>query len=765
MKQLTLQQKIIIGVLALVVVCLGFFAIKEYKAGSLEAFADGGVLVISHDSGFYNEDVMFEVTGDNIQDILYTTDGSKPSKDNPVAQLYIDGIYMPCESAERVHTIRMLVYYEDGSVSDIINRSFILGMNVKERYDLPVLSVTAPEEFFFDEEHGRMTSQEGKMSRGREWEEEVFMTLFDQNGEVLLTQNCGFRLFGNFSREKNQRSFRLYGRSEYDELNDFEYALFDNQYAEDNTLVTEYKRIDVRNAGQDNGYAFIRGEFATRLCLEAGYPDAPCARPVAVYLNNTYYGCYWIITNFSEDYYRETYGEYEGTMYTFAGTIRELELDEDETDEVAISLIEEYNATMAEFENADLTQEENWQAVNDFMDVENFLQYVAIQHYIGNTDSFFNNYKIYRYVAPENGEYTEDSVFDGRYRFILFDLDWGFAFQGGDFKTHVEDLTTTDRMESPMLFYKFFQNLMQREDCREYYVRYMLSMQNYYFSYDYAKDILDEMHQSRIQELRYTYLNTNLLVNNALAPDVTSDAEILDEMDRIYDFLENRKYYTAEDLSGCFGPYTTYDLILQNEQEAHVTLDYATIHEAEFQGMYYKEIPVSMSVEAREGYCFDYWLINGVKYDTPTVEITDVLIQGSKLEIECICSPDPDAGLYITAVKTGNGEDYIELTNMGSEARNLKDYYLTDDDTWNKSPLPGIEVAPGESIIVYCENYTGVEALGQPYVKFNLKAGEVLSLYRSGQQLVQTLAIPELGVKDNVYSMDRRTGEFKEVKQ
>ena len=181
--------------------------------------------------------------------------------------------------------------------------------------------------------------------------------------------------------------------------------------------------------------------------------------------------------------------------------------------------------------------------------------------------------------------------------------------------------------------------------------------------------------------------------------------------------------------------------------------------------MYYKEVPLNVSVQARPGYKFDYWIVNGEKYSETSFEITQDMLNGDRFEITCVSSPDPAVGLMITEVKTRNGEDYIQLTNMGTVTQNMKDYFLTVDETWNKAKLPAITLEPGESIIIYCENYTGLEALGQPYVKFNLKDGEQLSLYGSEQQLIQSVDIPLLGVEDSVYSMDMSNGTFKEVRK
>lgn len=757
MKKLTSKQLVVLCLLAAVGIVL--FILTAVTAPDSNSTPDNfhKQLTLSHDSGFYAESIVLEVSGKDISAIYYTLDGSDPSRDNPTAQVYSDGIPILSGNTEAVSTVRLLAYFDDGTASNIINRTFVTGENVMERYGIPVLFLTVDEAAFFDEEKGIMIG-DNKFQRGRESEKKIFMTLFDEKGEQLLSQSCGFRIYGDFSRYKTQPSFRLYARSEYDEQNDFEYAFFKNQFSEENTLISETKRIIARNSGNDNGYSFIRSELATRLCLDAGYMDTLSASPVAVYFNNTYYGPYWFIPNFDENYFRRTYGDYEGTMYTLEGTVYQMAPDEDETDEVLISLMEDYNQKLAFFTAADLTLEENWTALNDFMDVENFLQYIAIHNYTCNFDILKNNYKIYRYVAPEGGSYTENSVFDGRYRFLLYDLDYAFGFN--------EDgaiLSTTERLHDPDEKHLFFINLMKRRDCQEYYIRYTLSLQNYYFSSEYAGPILDEMHASREAALYYAFQTTNLLDDNNYAEDASFGEGLQREIDRLHAFLVNRKDYVTQDMSGLWGPFTTYDLMLTNSEAANITLDYATLNETFFTGMYYKEVPLSISAKAKPGYRFDYWVINGEKYEEPSFEVTEAMINGDSLSLECVCSPDPDAEICITAVKTNVGNDYIELTNLGATDRYLNRYYLTDNETWNKSSLPAIKLKAGESITIYCKNYTGLEALGQPYVNFNLMEGETLSLYRSGEVCLQSITIPDLGTEEGIYTMNMENGVFYEV--
>ncbi len=756
MKKLTHTQIFILCLLAAVGAALCIYTALQ-TSDDLVPNTSRQELILSHESGFYEDSLVLEISCEGAATIYYTLDGSNPSPDNAAAEIYTQGLPFLSGNAESIYTVRVCAYYEDGTSSEIINRTFVTGDNIMARYGIPVLFLTVDDAAFFDEEQGIMIG-ENKFKRGPESEEEIFMTLFDENGQQCLSQRCGFRIYGDFSRHKMQPSFRLYARSEYDVQNDFEYNFFTNQFTEENTLFSETKRIIARNAGNDNGFSFIRSELATRLCLDAGYQDTLTASPVAVYFNNTYYGPYWFVPNFDENYFRQTYGDYEGTMYKLEGSVPRMTPAEDETDEVLISLMAEYNEKLDFFTAADLTAEENWTALNDFMDVENFLQYVAIHNYTGNFDSLKNNYKIYRYVAPEDGEYTENSVFDGRYRFLLYDLDYAFAFNDD-----VDALSTTERINNSSEENLFFINLMKRQDCQEYYIRYTLSLQNYYFTREYASPILDEMHELRKPALHYAFQTTTLFDDNHYEADASYEDGLQREIDHLHAFFIHRKDYTTQDLSGLWGPFTTYELSLANPQAANISLDYATLNETFFCGTYYKEIPVQINATAKPGYHFDYWMINGEIYEEPSLEITEAMISGDSLSLECICSPDPDAELLITGIKPNGGNDYIQLTNVSTTDRYLNKYYLSDNDTWNKSSLPGIILKAGETITVYCKDYTGLEALGEPCVNFNLSEGETLTLYRNGETCLHTVTIPDLGTDDGVYTMNMDNGEFYEL--
>ncbi len=756
------QKRIMIG-LAVVFVLLSAMGLWA-GSGLPKAETDDleGQVLFSHESGFYSEDITLELHTPGKGDILYTLDGSVPSEENARAALYDaqQGIPLACSGQERVYTVKALACGGEDVPAEVCSETYILGTGVEDRYDIPVLSISGEPGDLFGEE-GLLTG-ENRFLRGREYEKEVQVTLFDRQGEEAFTQNCGIRVYGSFSREKNQPSFRLYARSEYDEDKAFHYYFFEEDYGVDHVLVSRYKRLILRNSGDDNGYAYLRNELANRLCGQAGFPDVQHASAVCVYLNGEYYGVYWFVNNYDDWYFEQKYGTYDGQMVALEGQVPGIEEQEGE-DELTGQAREEYNAFYEEASQMDLSADANWERLNQVLDVENFLQYMALQNYVCNQDFLVNNFRVYRYYSNEDG-YRAGTVFDGRYRFLLYDLDesLGFVEYGGEGRGP-DALRTTDGMNDISKFSTLFRNIMGRQEGREYYIRYYLSLANYYFAPERSLEVMAQMHESHAAELKYLYNETTLLAGNTGMPENVDYDHALNEIERIGSFLEERPAYALQDLSQAFGLHRTYELFLSNENQANLSIDDAVLHETSYEGTYFGEVPVTISAVPRCGYQFDHWLVNGNVIDTETLVITPDLIEDGFVGVECVTSPDPEAGLMITAIKSRGLGDYIVLENVGTEEVNLRSFFLADGtEEGENSSLPPVRLAPGESITVYCKNYFHIDALGKPGINFNLKAGETLRLLSGDGALLQSVYVPRLSSGDNIYRMDPYSGMFYE---
>lgn len=785
-----LQQKICIGFFGMLLLgILLFVCWEQFFSGQRKTDAEKWELQISHDSGFYSEPFCLEISGKRVAEIYYTTDGSQPEVNGEETHRYTEeGIGIYCDEEEQIQHIKYLAVYKDGSVSDVGSLTYITGENVADRYCMDVLTVWGDWEELLGYENGIFV--QGKLGdeyiashpeyedafesnsipvfgnrylTGREAERAVTMTLFDSEGEVHLSQDCGIRIYGAMSRSKNQPSFRLYARSEYDEENTFAYPVFEDYYLEDGSLVSDFKRLIVRNGGNDNGYAYIRNELAMTLCREAGFQDTQAVKPVCVYINGEYFGAYWLMSNYDDKYFENTYGKYDGEMFVYEGIMSELDTSQEDEEPVYFELAEEYNAKQAFYAEADLNAAENWEGINAFMDVENFLQYMAIQNYIGNEDSLYNNFRIYRYYTADN-HYQEGSVFDGKFRFLLFDLDYTLGLvQVNGYGASPESFTMTDRIAWDTDCTRLFANLMTREDCRESYLRYSLSLMNYYFSEEHVMSLLWEMHAEREAELQRMY-DLELPADNFLAPAESDYENVTASLDYVKWFVKDRPDVAMQDWQTALGDLEYGSFRIRNDTEAEITMDSAVFRDTELEGHFIKGLPIRLAAKPVKGWRLDHWVINGTEIDDGSVEITGEMIQADSLEIVCVCYPDEEMGLEITAVKPKGGEDYIVLTNFGKKRVNIGEFFLSDDeDNLQKSSLPEAWLETGESITIYCENCSDETALGKPIVGFNIKAGEIITLSDRMGSIYSQIMIPDLGRKDSVYEMDFFTGEYREV--
>ena len=756
------KQKTLFGVmLVLLAGLVPLFLWSSSLASAWEEPEKEVTIQFSENSGFYSQDVKLEISASEAWEIYYTLDGASPSGQGESVQAYDpgQGILLGCGAKEKVYNVRASLKTAEGKWSRDFGATYILGRDIAERYDMKVLSIFGEPDGLTSGETGILL-KENRDFRGRDWEREVDITLFDAAGEVMLRQACGVRIFGDGTRQKNQPSMKLFARSEYDAQNRFECLLFED-YSVDNALVCGCKRVVLRNGGDDNGYAHIRSELVAKLSKDAGFPDCQAVSPVCVYVNGEYYGTYWLTETFDDSYFERKYGEYDGQMMVLEDNIgysEPLETD----DELLLQFKEEYNALYPELYGLDLSAEDNWDYLNERIDVENFLQYMALENYFGNADALVNNFKTYRYYSP-TGDYKSGTVFDGRYRFLLFDMDETLGYGMYD-RPGAEPsiLSTSNRVGYDIFYNSLFAHIVKTEEGRDSYVRYYLALINYYCAPGRAELILKEMHESHAAELRRQYEETEFMANNSETPKNIGYSHVAKSMKLIEDYLEKRPKWALVDLEESFGLSSPYHLSVQNEGQAYITVDKVSFDDASYSGIYYSEIPVTITARPKCGDKFDHWLVDGVEYGDPVLVIAGEQLQDEALYVECVTSKDPDAGIFVSAIKSRGGSDYVELTNYGAGSVDLAAYTIGDSaDRERASTLPSLSIAPGDTITVYCKNYTGAEAIGQPEVNFNIKAGETVYLYRDRLRL-QQIYVPRLGTRDGVYRIEPHSGQFYE---
>ena len=130
----------------------------------------------------------------------------------------------------------------------------------------------------------------------KDWEKEAYADFFEE-GKDGFSIPCGIKIFGQFSRGEDKKSFQLKFRDLYGEAN-LQYRVFDD--LED---ISEYNALVLRSGSQDSRYAMVRDEFLTSLAKDGSeYLYVQAYKPCVLYINGEYFGVYFLREKVSEDY-------------------------------------------------------------------------------------------------------------------------------------------------------------------------------------------------------------------------------------------------------------------------------------------------------------------------------------------------------------------------------------------------------------------------------------------------------------------------------
>ncbi len=427
----------------------------------------------SHPAGFYTESFTLQATVRDPETILYyTVDGTDPAvqgiplassltiEDTPafISSLWqhttshgmwldheswpgFETVDAPNEPEFRATTIRAKGF-KAGHWSDETTLTFFIHPQGAERYTLPVISlVTDPAHFFsyrtgiyvpgihYDTAANRPLETGNFFERGFEWERPVHMTYFEPRGIVGFSQHAGVRIHGGWTRRFMQKSLRLYPRADYDEKNTIEYELFpDLRGTGTGEPITSFNRILLRNSGNDWLSTLVRDAMMHQMVPKEQRMNVQAYAPVIVFLNGEYWGIHNVRERMDADYLAAHYGfNTEQIVILENNRVLDHGIEQDVADYESM-----LNLIYPEFEAdryptvATLQDEAVLNQVAQLMDIDHFIDYYITQIYFDNTDWPANNVKVWR-LRTEN--YLPDAPYghDGRWRWLLFDTDFGFG--------------------------------------------------------------------------------------------------------------------------------------------------------------------------------------------------------------------------------------------------------------------------------------------------------------------------------------------------
>lgn len=376
----------------------------------------------SEPGGLHTEAALtVSLTSDSGASIYYTTDGSAPTTSS--------ALYTGPLSLTGNATVRAVAYGDGLLPSEPSAATYILGEAPTGVYTVCVSG-----------DYEALIGENGCMNTGfKKDDTDVYVEIYDASGDRLIGQACNFMVSGHSSRTKYpQKAFRLKARAEYGDSR-FRAKLFSNRD------YTVFKSITLRASGQDNEETHMKDSVLAALAGDTGVMYLE-SEPAVVYINGQYWGLY----NLRERVTAVGVAQFEGWDDSDDVVLLRRTTSEQGSPDAYIKLLKWVSET-------DFSGSENLETLRQYVDVENYLDYVALEMYLSNLD--LSNVRTY--CNPAIG---------ARWKWILFDLDMSYRV---DRNTARDWLTPggvgTITQQDNTLFVK----LMGNAGLRDYFLRRM----------------------------------------------------------------------------------------------------------------------------------------------------------------------------------------------------------------------------------------------------------------------------------------------------
>ena len=324
--------------------------------------------------GFYENGI--EVSFVSAGEIRYTLDGSKPDKDSRVW----DGkpIKISSNTAIRAYA------FKEGAL-DSFDVTYSYFINAPE-YELDVVRVSLKGSDFdtLNENYDKDLKYAANIS------------LFS-GGELKFSEDCSISLFGGSSKRYSKKSYKVKFSSEYGPTK-LKYKVFDD------LDIDEFDSLVLRSGSQDNEEALMRDEFTSGVSMSTGLIDSVLVqayKPVDLYVNDEYWGIYYIREHVDEDMVSAHYG-CDPEEVTIIKQMKDIEAGKGYRDFLDLWEYIKKNG---------LTSDEAYEYAGSVVDLKSVADYYIIQLWCGNLD--MDNVK----VAKARGKWF----------FILYDLDLTFC--------------------------------------------------------------------------------------------------------------------------------------------------------------------------------------------------------------------------------------------------------------------------------------------------------------------------------------------------
>ncbi|MCE3281049.1 MAG: Spore coat protein CotH [Bacteroidetes bacterium] len=407
--------------------------------------------------GFSSEEISVSLSSTQPGlDIYYTLDGSEPSLGS---EIYTRPIYIedrtkalnllsaipnsprwkpPVGNVFKGTVLRTICVSADNKKSKELVNTYFVDEKGSSKYTLPVLEITVNKDDLFGYKDGIYVmgkNYEDKrdyirkelpldmswweypanyLKRGLNSERDAHIEFFETNGSLAFESDAGIRIHGNATRGFSQKSLRICFDEKYGKAQ-LNYQLFPDY------KLNKFNSFILRNGGNDWNKTMFR-DALIHTFMKDSHLDVQAYRPLIVFINGEYWGVHTLRERLDEYYLVNKYDISKDSLVIleFGGSLVYGKKHDDDIFRELLDFVKKN----------DMNLEANYSYLKKKIDILSFMDGIIANVYFCNADWPNNNVRFWRYKAAENQ--MSDSLFvkDGRWRWMLYDTDWGFGYTG-----------------------------------------------------------------------------------------------------------------------------------------------------------------------------------------------------------------------------------------------------------------------------------------------------------------------------------------------
>ena len=587
----------------------------------------GDTPAFSQAAGSYEKAFDLEITAGESQTVYYTTDGTDPATSD-TRKVYENALRIDDRSDDEnvlsaYDPMKIQLDYRDSiklpdkSAVDkgtVIRASYFVDVSSADHNDLPIVSITTDPDGLFNEKTGiyclgdvyKEYDEENPdhpwngsipanyNQRGREWEKECYVEYFDSEGNSLISQDCGIRIQGGWSRADYQKSFRLYARNDYGKSS-FDTVFWDSFTDVNGEAITSCKTFVLRNGGNDANYSKFKDMMIQNMVSGRGV-ETQQGTACVVFIDGEYWGLYTLQSDYSDRYFADRYNVAKSNVVMYKND----ELSEGEAEDEKL-----FNDMYKFITENDMSIEENYRKACAMIDMDNLVEYAATEMYIFNDDWPQNNYACWRTRTIEQG----NSYADGRWRFVLFDTESSCSHYNE--KNLETNMFSYLRSQSYTKFGGILCSLIDNEEFDLKLTSAMCQLGSVNFTAERFGEYLEYYKNIYYGELDNYFDRFPTWANLAKATDpmiIRWQNFIEGRYDKVLGYLEREfDYYERRTVK-----------ISADNQQGNVLIGGVEI-ESDYSGTYFDGCEIKLNAQAESGWHFDHW--EGVKGDNTQLEI------------------------------------------------------------------------------------------------------------------------------------------------